>query len=372
MQQGDFMSGHGGDWVEEGRSGTVPRPVTRRMILERVLSVAALAGVPVVGPGTARAQDTGGGITLSPPAQGPRPGTWLVILGTHGGPGIDPAHAQTASALVVDGRPYLIDCGYGALRALVAANVAYREISTLFFTHLHDDHTGDLAALLSFQWTNGKSSATDAYGPYGTARLVDAAVSLIRVNAEIRTVDEGRSVEPGKLFHGHDTPAAAEAVSVFKDDRLSVTAVENAHFPPRSTARMPHRSLALRLETKTRSVVCCGDTAYSPNIVRLARGADLLLCEVADAGILEQMRERAKAAEAAGNAESIFRHVAETHSSATDVGRMAAEAGVKTVVLNHLVPGPQATIAYPVTSFIDGVRQRFTGEVIVGQDLMVL
>jgi ribonuclease BN (tRNA processing enzyme) len=369
---GNFMSGRAVARVLDGPAGATPQSVTRRTVLGKALALAAMTAMPAARPGVARAQDTGGGIVLPAATQRTRPGTWLVILGTHGGPGIDPAHAQTATALVVDGRPYLIDCGYGALRALVAANIAYQQISTLFFTHLHDDHTSDLAPLLTFQWTNGKTTATDAYGPYGTSRLVEAAVSLIRVNAEIRTVDEGRSIDPGTQFHGHDVPVSAEVVPVFKDDHIRVTAVENAHYPARSTSRMPHRSLALRVDTKDRSVVCCGDTAYSSNIVRLARGADLLLCEVADAGILEQMKQRAQAAEAAGNTESIFRHVAETHSSAADVGRMAAEAGVKTVVLNHLVPGPQANLAYPVTAFIDGVRQRFTGEVIVGGDLMVL
>lgn len=104
----------------------------------------------------------------------------------------------------------------------------------------------------------------------------------------------------------------------------------------------------------------------------MARGADLFVCEVMDPGVLAQMRQRAQAAAAAGQPNNIFRHVAETHSSPADVGRMASEAGVKTVVLNHQVPGPAATIAYPVTAFIEGVRQQFTGEVIVGQDLMVL
>jgi ribonuclease BN (tRNA processing enzyme) len=348
--------------------------MTRRRVLREGLALAAAAvGTPTV-PRSARAQGTERGITAGalPAQRTTRPGTWLVLLGTHGGPGIDPARAQTASAVVVDGRPYLVDCGYGALRALVAANVAYLQISTVFFTHLHDDHTGDLAALLTFQWTNGKSTATDAFGPAGTARLIEAAVSLIRINAEIRTVDEGRSVDVGRQFHGHDIAALAEPVPVFKDDRLTVTAVENAHYPPRSTARMLHRSLAVRLDTKDRSIVCCGDTAYSPNVVRLARGADLFLCEVVDPAVLEQMRRRAQAAAAGGHPDSIFRHVAETHSSPLDVGRMASEAGVKTVVLNHQVPGPAATLAYPVTAFIEGVRRRFDGEVIVGQDLMVL
>jgi ribonuclease BN (tRNA processing enzyme) len=84
------------------------------------------------------------------------------------------------------------------------------------------------------------------------------------------------------------------------------------------------------------------------------------------------MQQRAKAAAAEGNPNNIYRHVAETHSSPADVARMAAEARVKTVVLNHQVPGPSGALAYPVTAFIQGVRQGFSGEVVVGQDLMVL
>lgn len=367
------MSASKGTRIESGLPGDELHPVTRREVLNRALALGASALIPNVSPVAARAQGSGGGITAAQPVRrGIAPGTWLVILGTHGGPGIDPVHAQTASALVVDGRPYLIDCGYGAVRQLVAAHIDYLQIETVFFTHLHDDHTGDLAALFSFQWTNGKTTRTDAYGPYGTVRLVDAVVSVLRINAEIRTVDEGRTLDVGVQFHGHDVPASASPVQMFKDDRITVTAVENTHYPERSKARMPHRSLALRTQTKERSIVFCGDTAYSRNVVTLAHGADLFVCEVIDPMILDEMRQRAEAAAAAGRPNNIYRHVAETHSSPADVGRMASEAGVKTVVLNHQVPRPSGTLAPAVTAFIEGVRQRFSGEVIVGQDLMVL
>jgi ribonuclease BN (tRNA processing enzyme) len=296
-----------------------------------------------------------------------------VLLGTRGGPGVDAVHAQTSSAVVVDGRPYLFDCGYGALRQLVAANVSYLQISTIFFTHLHDDHTGDLAALLSYQWTNGKTTPTDAYGPYGTAHMVEAAVQFFHANVEIRTTDEGRTVDADKQFHGHDVAASDTPIQVFKDDRVTVTAIQNAHYPPRSTSKMPHRSVALRVDTKERSIVFSGDTAYSPNLVKLARNADLFVCEVLDQKIIDQMRERAKADAAAGNPNNVARHVAETHSSPSDVGRMASEANVKTVVLYHQVGGGAAGgLAFPATEFIRGVRQGFSGEVIVGQDLLVL
>jgi ribonuclease BN (tRNA processing enzyme) len=124
---------------------------------------------------------------------------------------------------------------------------------------------------------------------------------------------------------------------------------------------MPHRSL-----------VFSGDMACSTNVAKLARGADVSAV-VADATVLAQMEERSKAAAATGKPNDIFRHVAETHSSPADVARMASEASVKMVVLNHQPAGPAyGNLAYPVTAFILGIRQGYSGEVIVGQDLMVL
>jgi len=369
------MSGSKGSRFEGDLPGAEPSSVTRRNVLNKAMALTALTLVPAARSRPARAQDAGGGIATAavPPQRGPKPGTWLVLLGTRAGPGIDITRGQTGSAVVVDGRPYLVDCGYGTLRQLVASNVGYLQISTIFFTHLHDDHTGDVPALLSFQWTNGKTTVTDAYGPFGTNRLIAASVAVIRSNVEIRTADEGRTVDADAQFHGHDVSAADAPIQVFKDDRITVTAIENTHFPPRSKAKMMHRSLALRLDTKDRSIVFAGDTAYSANVARLARGADVLVCEIADAGMLAQMEERSKAAAAAGNPNNIFRHVAETHSSPADVARMATEANVKMVVLNHQLAGPTVgNLAYPVTAFIQGVRQGYSGEVIVGQDLMVL
>jgi ribonuclease BN (tRNA processing enzyme) len=359
-----------------GLPGAAPQGLTRRSVVSKALALTAMtAAVPEAIWRTAHAQDAGGGVATAvlPPQREPKPGTWLVLLGTRAGPGIDLTRGQTGSAVVVDGRAYLVDCGYGTVRQLVASNVGYLQIDTVFFTHLHDDHTGDATALFSYQWSNGKTRATDAYGPYGTSRLVAACVAVIHSNVEIRTADEGRKVDADAQFHGHDVAAADAAAPVFKDDRLTVTAIENTHYPPRSKTDMLHRSLALRMDTRDRSIVFAGDTAYSANVAKLARGADVLVCEIADAAMLALMQERANAEAAAGNPNNTFRHIAETHSSPADVGRMASEANVKMVVLNHQLAGTAAgSLAYPVTAFIQGVRQGYSGEVVVGQDLMVL
>jgi ribonuclease BN (tRNA processing enzyme) len=354
---------------------------SRRRLLAGSIQLAA--GAALGGLLRGRRADAQNAAPARPAAAAPAPGgppppadegTKLVLLGTRGGPGVDLVRSQSASAVVVHGVPYLIDCGYGAVRQLVASGLGIQRVSTLCLTHLHNDHTSDIAALLSLQWTGSKTAPTDVYGPYGTARLVEGAIAFFRGDVEIRTVDEGRTARPESLFRGHDVAATPTPTQVHKDERVSITAAESEHFPERAKTRMPHRALAYRIDTDERSIVFSGDTPYSKNLVALARNADLFVCEVIDQGVYDQNMERAKADEAAGNPNSISRHIAETHSTPAVVGRMAAEAQVKTVVLNHQLPAARVPggVDYAVTRFIDGVRAQFGGQVIAGHDLMVL
>lgn len=334
---------------------------TRRTVL------AGIAGLAALGLRLPLAAQPPAGANRPPPP----PGTRLVMLGTRGGPGVTLDRGQTACAIVVDGVPYLVDCGYGTLRALVASGVGFQPVSTVFLTHLHDDHTADLAAMLAMQWTGSKATPTHVYGPYATESTVAGALAFFRANVEIRMVDEGRTSKPEELFFGHDVRIGDEPTRVFADERVVVTAATNTHFPERFVARMQHRSVGYRFETSTRTICLSGDTAYSANIVRLARGADVFVCEVMDHRNYETNMARAREEAAAGRPESIFRHVAETHSTPGDVGRMAREAGVKTVVLYHQLRGTAAQ-GWTISTYIDGVRAEFDGQVIVAEDQQVI
>ncbi|MEO8463738.1 MAG: MBL fold metallo-hydrolase [Gammaproteobacteria bacterium] len=339
---------------------------SRRTALQGAAALATLGLAPRI----LRAQNN---TAAKPPAPAQK-GAKLVMLGTRGGPGVDLGRSETASAVIVDGVPYLLDCGYGTLRALVQSGIGFLNVDTLFFSHLHNDHTADLAALMSHQWTTNKKTPTNIYGPYATASTVAGALQFMRADVEIRIVDEGRTALPETLFFGHDVVASADPLRVFADDRVIVLAATNTHFPERAVARMQHRSLGYRFETANRTIAFSGDTAYSENVVKLARGADVFVCEVMDHVVYLQQVERAKADAAARKTESIARHVSETHSPPADVGRMASEAKVKTVVLNHQLRGapPSGGTAYAISAFIDGVREKFAGEVIVGEDQLVI
>jgi ribonuclease BN (tRNA processing enzyme) len=294
--------------------------------------------------------------------------TTLILLGTQAGPGVGLTRAQTASIVIVGGVPYMVDCGYGAVRGLVQAGFRVGQINDLFVSHLHNDHTADIAALLSIKWTAGQNvTPTTVYGPPGTQAMIQGALAFFRGDTEIRTIDEGRTAKADTLFTGRDF-TAPKVTEVFKDERVTVQAVENTHFSERAKAKMMHRSFAYRFNASDRSIVLSGDTAYSPGLVELARGADVLVCEAMTMANYRQLQGRQQGA---GSAETIGRHVLETHSNTEEVGRMASEAKVKSVVLYHLLGAPNGQRGgSPEDAFIPDVKKHFDGPVVVGADQM--
>ena len=104
-----------------GAAGTSDRSGAHRRIRRGGAAAARSAGPAFAQRGTGAT----GGVPVAPPT-----GTQLVLLGTQGGPNINLRRSQNASAVVVDGRPYLIDCGYGTVRSLVASGVALQQVGS--------------------------------------------------------------------------------------------------------------------------------------------------------------------------------------------------------------------------------------------------
>jgi ribonuclease BN (tRNA processing enzyme) len=340
-------------------------PVSRRAWLRAGLNIGGLGALGALIPGLLRPTAANGEDLI------PGSGTHLVLLGTQGGPNFSKTRAETSSAVVVDGTAYLVDLGEGALLAMQRAGLNYRNVARVFLTHLHDDHTADVGSFLSHQWTDGRILPTMVMGPFGTSKLVSASLDAFEANSAIRLVDEARKTKPTEIFRGRDLQATPTPVEVYQDERVKVSSVENTHFPEASKRRMPYRSLSYRFDCPERSIVLSGDTAYSKGLVQLARGADVLLCEVIEVKSMRQAFEQKVANGAyADNPEGIWAHIVATHTSTADAGRMAAEAGVGLLVLNHLVPGSLLEIGDD--AYVAGVREHFDGKVIVGRDLMVL
>ena len=100
-------------------------------------------------------------------------------------------------------------------------------------------------------------------------------------------------------------------------------------------------------------------------------GAEVLVCEAMDVVAMRRAFDGMVARGMyADNPEGVWRHIVATHTPVEDAGRMAAEAGVGTLVLSHLIPG--ALDERPDENYLAAARKSFTGQVVLGRDQMVL
>jgi ribonuclease BN (tRNA processing enzyme) len=289
----------------------------------------------------------------------------LITLGTSGGPPPRAHRAQSSNLLTVNGTHYVIDAGDGVARRLAQAGISVREIGTVFITHHHDDHTAGLGTLLSVAWDQNRTHPIHVYGPPRTEELVKAAVQYFTISAEIRIADGGRSIPIGQVFFGHDVGTGV----IYQDANIKVTAVENSHFDfHEGPAKGKHKSYAYRFETPDRVIVFTGDTGASGAVIELAKGADLLVSETSSCqSRMQEMADDGRwqamtPAEQAG----IMRQMAQGHMTLEEIGKMAASANVKTVVLSHLTHKRDGDYA----PWAEEVKKYFSGQVLVAKDLM--
>ena len=285
-------------------------------------------------------------------AQGASKKTRLVLLGTGGGPRVIPnGRAKSANLIVANGVPYVVDCGEGVAHQLVRAGVALNTLRYVFITHHHSDHNLDYGNLIHDSWAAGLRAPVDTYGPPPIKAMTEAYWQLNRFDIETRIADEGRP-DLRKLVTAHEF---AEPGPVMQNADVKVTAALVRH-PP-----IVH-AYAYRFDAADRAIVISGDTTYSPELIALAKGADVLVSEVMHLAGLENLLKRVP------NAATLREHLLASHIVTEDLGKLAAAAGVKTLVLTHLVPPDDNSITDDM--WMEGVRKHYGGTIIVGRDLL--
>jgi len=277
--------------------------------------------------------------------------TRLILLGTKGGPRVGGERSNPSNLLLINGVPYVVDCGAGTSRQLVAAGVPLNRLRYLFFTHLHSDHMLEYGPLVYNGWATGLRTRVDAYGPPPLKSATQAFWDYMKFDVETRIADEGRP-DPRPLLVANELDAPG---AVMQNDDVKVTSALVSH-PPIA------RAYAYRFDTRDRSIVFSGDTTFAPSLVTLAKGADVLVHEILYPPGVDRLLAKVP------NAATLRKHLIDSHTVPEDVGRVAAQAGVKTLVLSHFVPGDDASITDEQWSA--DVRKHFQGRIIVGKDLM--
>ncbi len=283
--------------------------------------------------------------------------TQVVLLGT-GNPPADPERSGPATAIVVNGTPYLVDFGAGVVRRAKSA-VVDRGISALepvnlrvaFVTHLHSDHTVGYPDLILTPWVIGRRVPLEVYGPAGIRKMTEHLLEAYSADFETRMKDRGLYVV-GAFPEGHNVNAhEVRPGVVYKDANVTVTA-----FPTKHTME----SYGYRFDTTDRSIVISGDTNPTQATIDACHGCDVLIHEVLTLEWLAKRRD-------------FQGYAAQFHTTTTQLTELATQAKPRLLILYHvsmsLRPAVDAERSTPAT--VLGEMSGYSGRVVVGRDLDV-
>jgi ribonuclease Z len=239
---------------------------------------------------------------------------------------------------------YVVDCGPGVVRRAAQAGIRMEQLTRAFVTHLHSDHTAGLPDLIFTPAVTGRKEPFEIYGPPGLRTMTNHIMKAWKEDMEIRLHGLEPAVPAAYIVHAHEVKPG----EIYRDSTVRVVAIAVEHGAWK-------RAYGYRFEAGGKVIVISGDTTYSAKLLEAARGCDILVHEFYS----QQGWE--------GRTPDWQRYHAAYHTSAPDLGKLAAAAQPKKLVLYHELPMGQ-----PPDEVLREIREHFTGEVIYGKDLDVI
>lgn len=249
----------------------------------------------------------------------------------------------------------LFDCGRGVPLRLWQLHVPLRNVTAVFFTHLHSDHVVGFPDFWLTGWLpppfGHRTERLHVYGPTGTANMMKHLQEAYKADIRIRIADEKVPPE-GVALAVRDVTEGA----VYERNGVKVTAFNVDH------GEFIKPSFGYRIDYGGHSVVLSGDTRVSENLIRYAKGVDLLVHEVAAA--------EPALLNTSPDAQRIIGH----HTTPEDAGRVFDRVKPKLAVYSHIVllttdPAVRAPTADEV---LTATRKTYTGPLELGEDLMTI
>ncbi len=269
--------------------------------------------------------------------------TVLVILLGTGYPRPDAQHAGPSVVVVAGETWFVVDAGRGATMRIAGTDLKYANFRAVFLTHIHSDHYAGLPDLFITSWQFGrKTTPLQLYGPAGVEKLSKSMLQFFEYDIHLRRDLLEKHPAAGATIRTH---VLKEGV-VYDDSAVKVTAFAVDHRPV-------FPAFGFRFDAQGKSIVISGDTRPSDNLVKFAKGADILVHEA----YLPEHFARVDSPEVA-------KRLTAYHTSAEEAGVIAARAGVKTLVLTHLIP------ANAEETFRERAAKAYKGKIVVGRDLM--
>ncbi len=288
-------------------------------------------------------------------------GLHLGLCGT-GSPLPDVGRAGPCNIVIAGKQSFVIDIGEGGARNLNLMGIAPANVDAVLLTHFHSDHIDGLGPMMLFHWTGGADSPLPVYGPNGVQSIIDGFNAAYKIDNGYRIAHHGTKIVP-PLAAGAIAKTFAmtsESQVILKHSGLTITAFKVKHDPIEP-------AFGYRFDYKGRSIVISGDTAKSPSLERAAKGADILVHDALQPNLVKKMT---KALDDKGltNTAQITRDILDYHASPEEAAQSAQIAGVRQLILSHLVPPIPSRYFYP--AFLGDAKEHFNGPIIVGEDGM--
>jgi ribonuclease Z len=249
------------------------------------------------------------------------------------------------STLVEAGKEkFIFDAGRGAMQRLHQLGIPFADITGIFLTHHHSDHVVGLVDLWLTGWIGRpwgmRTTPLKVWGPAGTKQMMEHLPKAFHVDIRVRSHNyppEGVKLEPDGINEG----------MIYDRNGVRIFAFEVDH----GGEDLP--AFGYRINYRGHSAVLSGDTTFNENLIRHAKGTDLLVHEVT-----------AAAGSAAENQEQLKR-ISSNHTTPDQAGIVFARVQPKLAVYNHLLffGGAKAGDLVPAT------RANYSGPLLVGEDL---
>jgi len=275
--------------------------------------------------------------------------TRIVFLGT-GNPSANPDRMGPSVAIVVNGTPYIIDCGPGVVRRAAAAarlgvkGMEVTNLKMLFVTHLHSDHTLGYPDLIFSPWVLGRKKPLEVYGPPGIQAMTNHILLAYQEDNDIRIKGLEHANATGNKVNVHEIKPGV----IYKDQNVTVKAflVKHGSWP---------QAFGFRFETPDRTIVISGDTSPSQSVVENCNGCDVLIHEV-----YSQVGFNA-------SKEDWRKYILSFHTSTRELSEIATKAKPKLLILYHQMffGGPTDT----EDGILNEIRQGYQGRFVSAHDL---
>jgi ribonuclease BN (tRNA processing enzyme) len=277
--------------------------------------------------------------------------TKIVLLGT-GLPRPDPKRSGPATAIVVNGKPYLIDAGPGIVRRTTAAYdngikaLAVQNLLTLFITHLHSDHTVGYPDLIFTTWVQGRHAPIKAYGPPGLEAMTKYIMLAWQVDIDVRSNGVEHRDRNNVAVEAHDVLPGV----VYEDPDVKITAFAVAHGEL--------QAYGYKFQAPDRTVVISGDTSPSDGIINNCQKCDVLIHEAFSDGFKP------------ADMPNWLEYRSKYHTTTTQLAEIANRTQPGLLIVYHRGLGPKD---HEITDeqYLAEIQKNYRGKVVIGHDLDV-